>query len=390
MEIELLDSLYRRIAVVDTYHSFIWTERFSDKGDFELNVMPTLENRNRFIAEVRLVIKESYRVMVVKTVQDYVNDEGEHLLKVTGFSLEEILEQRLAMAALTDLTTDPQWILEGTPKEIATQMFHDICITGILSPDDVLAVIELNIFPPDTIPEPVGDIMYIVDPTTLYLAEKTLCDTYMMGFRLVRDHDTTLLYFDVYMGSDRTRQQSTLPAVIFSTSLENLHNTSKLTSTAPYKNVAYVVCPVGSEIVFADGVDPTVEGFERRVLLVKADDITDVVPADATAKMIQKGREELSKYRRFVALDGEVTTNSQYVYGVHYNLGDLVTQEDPDGTTAVMQVTEQIFVSDKEGDRRYPTLIINELITPGSWADVPADLEWFDLDADPDTWADQP
>lgn len=382
MEINLLDSLYRRIKVIDSYHSFIWTERFSDKGDFELNVLPTLENRNTFKSGQRLVIPESFRVMTVRTIEDLTNDEGEHLLKITGFSLEEVLEQRLAMAALTDLTADPKWVLTGTPREIATQMFHDICITGILSTSDILPVIELNIFPPDTIPEPLDDIMYIVDPTTLFDAEKTLCDTYLMGFRLVRDHDTTLLYFDVYMGVDRTRQQSTHPAVIFARDLDNLHNTSKLTSDALYKNVAYVMSPVGHEIVYAPDVDPTVAGFERRVLLVKADDIQDVIPADATAKMIQKGTEELAKNRRFLALDGEVTSNSQYTYGVHYHLGDLVTQEDPDGTVARMQVIEQIFVSDKEGDRAYPTLATNEIVTPGAWDSQPADLVWNDVDPD--------
>jgi len=392
MEIYILDSLRRRVEVVENYESFIWTERFSAKGDFELVVISNLENRNRFVPELRLAISESYRVMVVKTIDDQTDDDGKRTLKVTGFSLEEILEQRAALAALTDLTTDPKWELTGTPKEIATQMFHDICVTGILNVGDIISgVTELNIFPPDSIPEYTDDILYIVDPTTLYQAIKSLCDAYFMGFRLVRDHDTTLLYFDVYQGVDRSLQQSTVPAVIFDPDLENLHSTSKLMSSALYKNVAYVMSPVGHEVVYLDGVDSSVEGFDRRVLLVKADDITDGVPADATAKMIQKGREELAKQRQFIALDGEVSQNSQYIYGSHYNLGDLVTIIDDDGATAQMQVTEYIFVSDREGDRSYPTLAIYQFVTPGSWLAVePPDLEWFDLDASSTHWADQP
>lgn len=391
MDINLLDSLYRRIETVDDYLSFIWTERFSAKGDFELHTLPTLQNRRRFVSGVKLSIADSYRVMTVDTIEDGVNNEGERVLKITGFSLEDILEQRVAMADLTDLTTDPQWILEGPPRDVATQMFHDICVTGILDAGDIITgVTELNIFPADTIPEPTDDIVYVVDPMTLYAAIKKLCDTYLMGFRLVRDHDTTLLYFDVYMGCDRTTEQSTLPAVIFSVDLENLHGSRKLTSSALYKNAAYVVSKVGHEIVYPADVDPSVEGFERRVLLVKADDIEDVVPADATAKMIQRGLEELAKYRSFVGLDGEVAENSQYIYGTHYNLGDLVTQRDEDGTTAQMQVIEQIFVSDAEGERRYPTLAINTIITPGAWVDVDPALEWDDMDADPTTWEEMP
>jgi len=391
VDINVLDTLYRRVAVVDDHISLVWTERFASVGDFELHVVSNLQNRHRFIEGIRLAIPQSYRVMTIDTVEEAINDEGERILIVKGFSLEDILKHRVAMADLTDLTTDPQWILTGLPKAVAEQMFHDICVTGILDPDDIIAgVNEINIFPADTIDEPPDSITYVVDPQDLYTAIKKLCDAYFMGFRLVRDQDTTQLYFDVYMGVDRSTQQTTHAAVIFSPDLENLHSTRKLSSVAQYKNVAYVVSPVGHEIVFATDVDPTVEGFERRVLLVKADDITDGVPATATAKMIQRGLEELSKNRAFIVLDGEVAQQSQYTYGTDYNLGDVVTLEDDDGATAQMQVVEQIFASDQEGDRSYPTLAINAFITPGSWLAVDPDLEWFDLDADSTHWADQP
>lgn len=379
MEISILDSLYRRIAVVDVYESFIWTERFSERGDFELRLLPNLENQRRFIPGVRISIRESYRVMTVDTSEIGEDDQGARFLIVKGYSLEDVLEQRLAMASL-DIVADPQWILEGTPKEIATQMFNSICVLGILHPGDIIAgVNEINIFPADTIPAPTEDIIYVIDPMTLYQAMKELCDTYFMGFRLVRDQDTTQLYFDVYMGVDRTTQQSTHPAIVFSPELENLESTRKLESSATYKNAAYVVSPVGSEIVYPDDVDPGVEGFERRVLLVKADDIEDPVPADATAKMVQRGKQELAKNRRFIALDGEVTENSRYVYDTHFTVGDYVTLQDADGTTARMQVTEYIFINDREGKRSYPTLTIAEVITPGSWLSLPPDLEWVDM-----------
>jgi hypothetical protein len=391
MEVLILDSLYRRVEVVDDFETLIWTERFRAKGDFELHTSPTTKNRSRFTKGTRLALYESYRVMTVDTISEGINADGVRTLIVKGFSLEAVLEQRIAMAALTDLTTDPQWILTGQPKDIATQMFHDICVTGILNAGDIISgVNEINIFPSDTIPEPVDSITYVVNPTTLYEATKTICDAYFMGFRLVRDHDTTQLYYDIYMGCDRTTQQTTFPAVVFSPELQNLHSTNKLESWAPYKNVAYVVSPVGHEVVYLDDVDPSMAGFERRVLLVKADDITDPDGPTASALMVQRGKQELTKNRSFVALDGEVAQTSQYTYGISYNLGDLVTQEDGEGGTAQMQVTEQIFVSDQQGDRSYPTLTIDQIVTVGSWLARDPLEEWFDLDADSQTWADQP
>jgi len=328
--------------------------------------------------------------MTVETIEDSTDDEGRRILKMKGPSFESVLKQRLAMLSLTSLTTAPKWIITGLPKVIATKLFHDICVTGTLHTGDIISgVVEGSIFPVDTIGAPTVSVTYSIDPKDLYTALKDLCDAYAMGFRLVRDLDTSILYFDVYMGSDRTTQQTTLPAVVFSPDLDNLRSTNKVVTTALYKNVAYVVSPVGHEVVYPDDVDPSVAGFERRVLFVKADDITDGVPATATTKMIQRGKEELSKNRRFTALDGELTQKNQYVYGTHYNLGDLVELRDDDGTTSQMQVTEQIFVSDKEGDRKYPTLSVNLFITPGSWIAWDYSQVWSEVDLS-EHWADQP
>lgn len=391
MEVYILDSLNRRSAVIDRFNSLIWTERMSAIGDFELLVNATNQNRNQFIPGTRLAMNESYRVMTIKTVEDTTDAEGLQLLKLTGPSLEKILDQRIAMAALTDLTTDPKWILTGLPMALARQIYHDICATGILNTGDIIAgVTEASIFPVDTIAEPSDTIVYEMDPQTVYSAIKQLADAYGFGFRMVREPVSSGLYWDVYAGSDRTTQQHTLPAVVFSPTLDNLYNTKSLTTIEPYKNVAYVVSPVGHEIVYPLDVDPSVAGFERNVLLVKADDITDVDAPTASARMIQRGKEALAQNRQFAAFDGEIGQYSNYRPNVDYYLGDLVELRSTTGATNQMQVSELIYVSDKEGEKRYPTLAINKFITPGSWSSWDFNQVWEDLDPDPQTWADQP
>lgn len=389
MDIYILDSFYRRIDVVDKYESLIFTERFSSAGDFQLKVQSTLGNRNRLVEGTKLAILESYRVMIVDTVQDGTDDDGQQILTITGPSLESVMDQRLARSAMNDTTTNPSWVLTGTPKVIATQMFHDICVTGVLDAGDKIPLInEGSLFPADTNPAPTDSITYTVSPDTLYNSEKTLCDQYLMGFRLVRNGDTSQLWFDVYMGSDRTSHQTTLPAVIFSSAMENLQNTNELRSVTPYKNAAYVITPVGTRIIYPDDVDPTVSGFDRRVLLVNADDITDTDPVVAQALMLQRGVDELAKNRKVRAFDGEISQNSQYVYGTDYNLGDLVENRNSDGASNSMQVTEHIFVSDAEGVRSYPTLTVNQFIIPGSWIALPAGKIWNDFTTE--QWADLP
>ncbi|HET9786175.1 MAG TPA: hypothetical protein VFP47_03525, partial [Pyrinomonadaceae bacterium] len=157
------------------------------------------------------------------------------------------------------------------------------------------------------------------------------------------------------------------------------------------KNIAYVYSNLGFQEVVATDVDPDVLGFERHVLVVKMDDFDEGTPAGTvTAMMQQKGREELSKHRRFVGFDGEVSQRTQYRYGVDYQLGDLVELHGKDGNSSILRVTEQIFVSDNEGERSYPTLSMYSNVSPGSWLAQTTQV-WFDYDDDLTTyWASMP
>lgn len=388
MDAYILNSLFQHVDVVDDFISFIWTERFKRYGDFELVVHANSASRGKLPAGTRLTIERSKRVMVVETLEDTTDDEGRNVLKVTGRSLEAILDNRLARGVMGDLTITPKWVLTGTPTEIARQIYHDICVTGILDPGDIIAgVIEASIFPVDTIAEPTEEVTVELEPVTVYNALANLADIYDFGFRLVRDDDTQL-YFDIYMGSDRTTRQDVLPAVVFSPDMDNLRNSTELTSTALYKNVAYVLSKAGSVIVYPLDVDPDIEGFERNVLIVKADDIA-VDDLDATAKMTARGLDELAKARRFTAFDGEISLSNQYRYGVDFHLGDLSEIRKKSGGMTSMQIVEQIFVHDAEGEREYPTLTVNTYITPGSWLWWPYNQVWADVDPDLD-WDDAP
>src|SRR4051794_28580866 len=111
MEVYVLDSLLRRIQVVDRFESLIWTERFSEIGDFEIDIKSTLESRSQFIPGSRLAINNSYRMMEVDTVEDATTEDGKDVLKVKGHSIERVLQDRIA----TTTTDMSNWDLVGTP-----------------------------------------------------------------------------------------------------------------------------------------------------------------------------------------------------------------------------------------------------------------------------------
>jgi hypothetical protein len=388
MEVYNLDDQYRRVGtIIDDFQSLIWTERFRAYGDFQLDVVSTPENRSRFPIGACLAMNESNRVMKVKTYSDKVADDGTKILSITGPSLEKILDDRIAKKTLSDTTTEPKWIITDAPADIARLIFHNICVLGNLNVGDIIPYIhEGSSLPASTIPEPSDNITAELDPQTVYAATKDICDVWNLGFRLIRQGDAPDLYYDIYSGNDRTLGQSTLTPVVFSPGLDNLQNVSELTSVDGAKNVAYVFSPAGYQVVYADGIDPTVAGFERNVIVVNATDITTDdgnggtrTPTDIANALIQRGKDELAKNKGVSALDGEIRQDSQYRYGRDYIVGDLVVMQNADGVTNNMRVEEQIFVSDSQGERSYPTLTLDSLLTQNTWKSWFANQVWAEL-----------
>ena len=212
MDIYLLDNQLRRTTIVDLYKSLIWTERYSEYGDFELVLHNTRNNLNLFQNGTRIRIAKSNRIMEVETVSVKEDADGAETLTVTGRSLEFVLINRC----------HPKWDYgPGTPSAIANAIFKDLCITGIVSVDDrIPQLVEGISSPAGNIPEPTEEITMTLGPGKIYETIKQICDIYNLGFRIIRNgEDPVSLYFEVYTGDDRTSTQNLKPAVIFSKSL---------------------------------------------------------------------------------------------------------------------------------------------------------------------------
>lgn len=387
MELYTLDSSLRAVTVTDDFNSLIWTERYADLGDFQMVLDATSIHAKLFPIDTQVAINKSKRVMVVDTSEKKQADDGTTLLYISGHSLEIVLQDRVAANAQANLTTQPNWVIgPDTPGNVSRTIFKHVCVDGGLAAVDVLPFISYpaTLYPTDTIVESAASITVTVTPSTTMLDNsvfatiKSICDNYNLGFRLYRGLDTSILYFNIYAGIDRTTGQTTYPAVVFGPELDNLFNIDELTSSAGYKNVAYVYAVNGNTIVYADGADATTTGFNRHVMMVDASDITDAAGATLNAKMLQRGNEALAGQKHTIAFDGEIPKSSSYVYDTHYSLGDLVELRNDDGISNAMKVTEQIFSQDDTGEYSYPTLALFQLITPGSWGAVSPATHWAD------------
>lgn len=396
MDVYILDNHLRRTEMVESFESMIWTERFSAWGDFQLDIDPVLAERDLFVQGTPIAINKSERVMVVDTAQIAHNEDGKKILTVKGKSLEAVLEQRPNQYGF--FAGDPAIEVafsSATPGATIRGLLDSCTRVNTQIPEDNLPFLVSGTINSTSgaIAEYSEAVLLRTNLDTLYNTVKNIADIYHLGFRLVwREGMDPLggaipskLYWEVYTGWNRTTLQSVNDPVVFSEALDNLTDTVELTSTAGWKNIAYVFHTEQSRIVYASGIDPSISGFDKKVLIVDASDISDLTGTPLATAMDQRGREELAKNDIAIGFDGKIPQNSAYIYGTHYKLGDLVEQRSASGIITNMTVTEQIFVSDTTGEKNYPTLTYLSTTSPGTWNSIAAGRVWYDYTTE--VWA---
>lgn len=398
MEVLILDKLLRPIDVVDDFMSIIFTEKVADKGDFELVVLSTPANKRRFITNTWITVTDSLRVMVVTTVDDTVEDDGRAILKIKGEEITRVLQARNALKAIVGGVA-PTWVITDTPANVMRYIFDQICRLGTVSAADILPFIQPageTLYPVSTIPEFSLEIEWEQKPDSVLSAEKELANIFDLGFRLYRDPSMSKLYFDVFAGSDRTTAQTVNPPVIFSPDLENLQNVREFRDITNEYNVIRVVYTYHDEVTDTDLAQTVVvsnsdfappEGFDRRTKVLVVSNIPEEI-TDIPAYLAACGRDELMKSRPIAAFDGQVSKTSEYIYEVHYFLGDLVELRGDNGASAYMRVEEFIRVQDESGEHSYPTLTLRTFNEPGTWRSYKYDVDWNAMGSE-EYWSNQ-
>lgn len=339
-----MNRAFKRTYLIDQYESFIWTERFSAMGDFQLHTLPTAKMKSILKRGVYLNIQESDRLMVIDSVSITEDAEGAKKMVVSGKDLTSLLLYR----ALGSNGTNNSWIDNGTVAQIAIRMVNAICVNGTgVSPLDVIP--ELSTQNATTVTE-VIDVD--IPKKTLYQAVTELVEPEDLGIKVELKPTSPRLRFVIYQGVDRKN-------VVFSSTLDNLTEENYLYSDENYRNIAYVYAQdeYKLEIVTAPGVSASISGLDRRVMFVDASDINlaDVTDADLIKQMRVRGKEALAENRRIALFDGKLTNINPFKYRRDYFLGDFVHMMDEEGMKKKTMISEYIWASDAEGDRSYPT-----------------------------------
>lgn len=347
MELFVLNAVFESIAVIDTYESMIWTDRYNAYGDFEIYFAMDESSLEYIKEDYYLWLKESDHSMIIEDIKiDADTEEGNRLI-VTGRSLESILERRIIWG---------QRVFSGNLQNAIQMMLNE----NIISPSVADRKIANFVFVPSTdskITSLTIDNQYTGDD--LYTVIKGLCEENNIGFKIVLTDDNQFA-FSLYAGADRSYDQTENPYVVFSPNFENIINSNYFSSKAGYRNVT-LVAGEGEGASRKTTVVGSASGLDRRELFTDARDISSdtedgtLSDAEYIAQLRTKGLKNLADHMITTAFEGEVEVTRLFKYGEDFFIGDIVQIANEYGNENSAYISELIISNSDEGLSIYPT-----------------------------------
>ena len=355
MEFLVLNTKFEAVAILDVFESFIWTDRYSKCGDFEIYTSSDRQIIETLKEDFYIWTEDSEHVMIIENRKIITDVEEGNKFLVSGRSLESILDRRIVWN---------QILLDGYFQTQIKRLLTE----NVINPSDSNRKISNFIFEETDDPYILSlkvQVQYTGD--NLYEAVCKLCESVSIGFKITLNDDNQFV-FKLYSGTDRSYDQEKNPYVVFSPSFENIIDSNYYESKAGYKNVGLVAGEgEGSARRMVVVGESTSKELSRRELYVDARDISSTtsnggsISTSAYDNLLrQRGDEQLNENKIVQAFDGQVESTQMYRYGEHYFMGDITQLENEYGMESKVRVTEFIRSVDKDGIDSYPTFEVIE------------------------------
>lgn len=398
MDVIILNpTTFTPMRLCEGYSSLIWTERFFDFGEFMLKTPLVSETVQKLPVGSLISLVDTAEVMIVETYSiESDTENGEPELTVSGRSLDSFLENRV----ITETVYGETWKVQQkyTPSEIVSIMIWNALINSSgedpmrpwlpgLNQDVHLAVENLAIslsissvrteqdwyFQSGVVSELVKNIQkqhsiglqtirpnFHTEVGSSNAYSKIFFDVSRTEQRGVMSNalvDDNAMRLDVYQGTDRTINQSSVDPVIFQGLSGHLLNQKYVVSGKLEKHYARISTSEGVLIV-ANRLHSNNVGLQRKVMFIDGGSKDENV-FDVWAKgVITKARAELNNNAYITMSEGEMSPNSPYLYKKDYFLGDTITFSGTYDIDMSMFVSEVVRTNDENGTTLTPGLIL--------------------------------
>lgn len=342
----IMDQDFNLVGVIDAYDSLIWTERYDRAGDFELQIAATPQTIGMLQIDYYLYLEESEKVMIIEAIRLTTDFERGNYLKVTGRSLEAILERRIVW----DQTT-----LDGYLQGQIRKLLND----NIISPSDserAISNFKMENSTDVVITQTQINSQYTGD--NIFTVICSICRDLGLGFKVTLSSLNEFV-FKLYNGVDRSYNQDENNYVVFSPNFDNLINSEFVDNKVSYRTIGLIAGEgEGAERIKVPVAATHDTGLERREVFIDARDIQsdeEMELEEYLAILAQRGFEKMSDMKELNEFSGSMDTTLSFKYGRDFFLGDIVQVENEYGIQATCRVTELIRSLNGKGYLEYPT-----------------------------------
>ena len=223
----IYDKSFNRIAEIDDYISFIWTQRFYSPGDFEL--CAPISKLSYFMIGYYVFRKNDDYGGIIEKISIQRNEDQQEMIIASGRSLVSLLARRV----ISTQQMLNSMVVEG---------INTLIVDNILAPSLASRRInncELRIYSQSTA---WVQAQYLGE--NLLDVVSSLCESNHIGISC-RIGNNNRIIFQLYDGTDRSYDQNLLPYVVFSDKYDNLY-TSEYDEDC--SELATDVC-VGGEVI---------------------------------------------------------------------------------------------------------------------------------------------
>lgn len=338
---EVSNDKFEILGEVNQLTSLIWPSKYNGYAGFSLWA-PITEENARLLREGNVIWCGGDDAAIIEMVKSESNDENERTLNVKGRTLEALLTTRII------------WGTYSVGNQWASNIMYEVVNAHCVNPTDVTRKIPWLECAPV---EPLGGIVAGFQKTggEVYEALSKIADDANLGFDVLFRPREQKLIFKVVQGVDRSRSQSVVDPIEFSTDMEDILASAYYINSDQVKHVALVMGEEsGSTRKQEVSGDAALAGLRRRELYVDARDLqskyitaggaeVELTPQEYTNVLLKRGSEKLSECSLVETFEAKVRVVGavQYEYGIDYNKGDMVTVRDTQlGIITDAQVTE--------------------------------------------------
>lgn len=358
-DIEILDTNFDLLSILDVYESFVWNVRYNENGDFRLVVPDNNKILSLLKEDYYIQIANSDRLMIIEMQEPVSNTTDGNEVTISGRSLESILRRRIIWTQTT---------ISGNLQNAIKRLITEAIINPSIASRKISNFIFLDSTDQEVTSKTINETQYTGD--NLYDVIVALCKEAKLGFKITVNSNHQFV-FQLYSGKNRTNRQLTNPTVEFSQNNDNLISSKFKMDKKKYCNVT-LIAGEGEGLERKTSTYGSASGLNRREYFTDARDISsnegqeDAIPLSQYYILLQeRGKEKLNELTIERTVDSSIDSsdNTMYAFEQDYFLGDVVDVIDYGGRVSTSRVKEMTITITTSEISMHPIFEYEELIS---------------------------